>query len=137
MFYIYFSYFQALHHLTITFVLMTFAISVGTSNLFFYCYFGKYATDYLAAFANCLFQSNWFMMSNQIQKPFVIMIAYAQIPCIYHGSNIANLNLELFTGVSKCLLVLLLFLNFHLFLRQMLKTIISYYLTFKTLTAES
>lgn len=80
---------------------MTYAISVGTSNLFFYCYFGKYATDYLAAFANCLFQSNWFMMSNQNQKPFVIMIGYAQIPCVYHGSNIANLNLELFTKVSK------------------------------------
>lgn len=102
--YILLCIFQALRHLTFTLVLMTFAICVGTAILFFYCYFGKYATEYLAAFASCLFESNWFMMSNQLQKPFVIMIAYGQTACVYHGSNVANLNLELFTKVSKCLL---------------------------------
>lgn len=68
-------------------------------NLFFYCFYGKSATEYYLNFADLLFQSKWYELPNKLQKSIIIMIGNAQQPLYYHGFNIAYLNLETFTNV--------------------------------------
>lgn len=120
-----------IHDLDISFVVMVFATSISGSNLFTYCYYGKYATESFAAFANCSYKSNWIVLPNDLQKYFVIMIAYSQIPAIYHGYNIVNLSLETFTTVTFFVHRSYLTVNTHFHL-QIFKNVISYYLVFKT-----
>lgn len=86
-------------------------------TLYLYCYYGKYATDSYASYANCLYNSNWIILPLNFQKLFVVMIGHAQQPLFYHGYGMVELNLETFARVSK--------------------TGITYYLMFKTLTAQN
>lgn len=77
-----------------------FAVGVSALTLFYYCYHGQNATDYYAAFADCLYGSEWMYLSTILQKPFVFMIAHAQTPRQYHGYGIVSLNLETFAKVN-------------------------------------
>lgn len=72
---------------------------VSTSLLFFYCYFGKIATDSLEGMADCLFESNWHELPIELQKYFLIMIGNAQRKLHYHGFGIVRLDLEAFSKV--------------------------------------
>lgn len=85
-----------------TFLLVMYSLSIGLSNLYLYCHFAKNATDYYEQFADCLYNSDWTNLPNEFKKPLVIMIGNAQIPLLYHGFNIANLDLELFSRVKFC-----------------------------------
>lgn len=73
---------------------------VSTSLLFFYCFFGKIATDTYGQMSDCLFQSNWFELPIEQQKFFIVMIANAQRELVYQGFGIVTLNLETFTKVN-------------------------------------
>lgn len=77
-------------------------ITIGTnlSNLLLYCYYGKQTTDYYAAYADCLFESQWYKLPVDLQKVMLMVIGNAQRPLFYHGFRIARMNLETFTSVS-------------------------------------
>ncbi|XP_055301621.1 odorant receptor 85b-like [Sitodiplosis mosellana] len=94
-------------------LLVIVGMSVGLSYLFLFCYYGKRTNVYYYLMGHSLFESNWYLLSYELQKFYVLMIANAQLPVNYHGMNVVDLNLERFTKI--------------------LNTIISYYLAFKTL----
>lgn len=74
-------------------------VMVSTSLLFWYCYFGKIATDSFEAMSDCLYESDWPSLPIELQKYFIIMIANAQRKVHYHGFGIVKLDLEAFTKV--------------------------------------
>lgn len=76
-------------------------VSISTSNLFFYCFYGKLATDCYIQFPQYLFESNWWKFKVKQQKMISTMICNAQQPLYYHGSGIVNLNLETFQKVNN------------------------------------
>lgn len=76
-----------------------FSIAFGMLNLFLYCYFGKRSTDYYTSFADHLYDSNWIVLPADLQNMYVLIIAHAQKPLLYHGCGIAYLNLEIFGKV--------------------------------------
>lgn len=69
--------------------------------LYAYCYYGKLATDYYAQYAERLCYSKWMNLPTNIQKYFIMMIAYAQEPMFYHGYGIVELNLNTYTKVRS------------------------------------
>lgn len=121
------------------------SLLVSGANLFLYCYYGNRSTIDYAQMAHSLYESNWYQHSVGLQRFFKMMIANAQRPLFYHGFRIVQLNLETYLKVtnhynriifanvtgshSNAFRLLLLF--------QLLKTVISYYLMFKTLAMES
>ena len=89
--------FQTIKHLDMSFLLFIGGLTMSIMNLFFYCFYGKSATEYYLHFADLLFESKWYELPNQYQKFIILMLENAQRPIYYHGSNIAYLNLETFT----------------------------------------
>lgn len=81
--------------------MVTLAALVSSLNLFAYCYFGKMATEHFLSYADHLFESKWYQLPNKLQRFLIPMIIDAQQPLHYHGSFIANLNLETFAKVRK------------------------------------
>lgn len=81
------------------------AVAIGMLIIYFYCYFGKRATDCFMNMTDCLFESNWPTISIDLQKYFIFMIRTARKPIHYNGSRIVNVNLETFTVVSLNLLI--------------------------------
>lgn len=80
--------------------MMFITLSAGLSHLFVYCFFGKLATESFEKMAYCLYESNWYGLSVDLQKNFILMIENAQIPIFYHGFEMLVLNLETFTQVN-------------------------------------
>lgn len=108
------SIFQALQHIDIQFFLLFGGGAIGLMNLYVYCYYGKMATVELEAYADCIYNTQWYRKPLEIQKSFVVVIAHTQRPLFYHGFGAINLNMETFL--------------------RLLKTVISYYFMFKTIT---
>lgn len=82
-------------------ILLTSSVA-GVSSLFFYCYFGRLATEIFGNMADCLFDSNWQCLPLKIQRRhLIIMIQNAQRPLHYHGVGIVVLNLNTFGKVIK------------------------------------
>lgn len=75
------------------------ALLVGTTNLFFWCFFGKLTSESYARIADYLYESNWQDLPVELRKYFILLIANAQRPIFYHGFGIAVLNLETFCKV--------------------------------------
>lgn len=75
-------------------------VMIGTSNLFLYCYYGKLVTDSYFQFADCLFESDWYLLPTKSQKYFIMMIGNAHRPLCYYGFGVLSLNLETFTKVN-------------------------------------
>lgn len=120
-------------------VLMSFLVSSG--NLYLYCFYGNRSTRDYAEMAHYLYASNWYKHPVELQKFFKMMIANAQIHLFYDGSGIVQLNLETYLKVKQYLnmrmgsiskdLKIIVYIIF-----QLLKSVISYYLMFKTLVEE-
>lgn len=91
--------FQLFQHIRfeVTFVLML--IFLNMLNLFLYCFFGRMATESFEQMAICLYQANWPVLPNHLQKYFLLMIANAQRPLYYHGFGMVAMNLQTFTKV--------------------------------------
>lgn len=85
---------------------MSYAVALGLASLYLYCYFGKITTDNYSNFANEMYKSNWIILPIELQKLFVLMISHGQIPVVYHGYNVVNLDLVLFTKVKNSLIFL-------------------------------
>lgn len=85
---------------------------VGIANLFFFCYFGKLATESYRSMADALFDSNWSEVPVRLRKYYIIMIANTEKPIYYQGFGVAVLNLETFTKVKEIFRIFLeIFLN--------------------------
>lgn len=65
-----------------------------------YCAFGKKATDSFTNIGECMYESNWYVLSVDVQKYLVLVIGNAHIPIQYHGFGVAFLNLETFLKVK-------------------------------------
>ena len=121
------------------------------SGMFPYCYFGKLATESYEKICDCVFELNWRKLPLALQKYIVFMILNMQESLHYHGFHVATLDLNTYVNVSqsgnsdKCCS----FYNqisdphrthyslelFSLFF-QLLKTVMSYYLMFKTIASK-
>lgn len=102
------------------------------------------ATESYATIADSLYECNWYELSPKLQKYLTIMITNAQGPMFYHGFGVAVLNLETFNRVRKKLeysfvesdRILIFNLKcISLVSLQMIRTVLSYYMMFKTLTS--
>lgn len=80
--------------------MITVAITLGASDLYLYCNYGKLASHSFEIMANTVYESNWIELSNDLKKYVVLMIAIGQKPMQYHGFGIIVLNMETFTRVS-------------------------------------
>lgn len=96
----FFHFNQQLKDPDIMATLFIFIIGVVTSVLFFYCYFGKIATESFQTMSDCLFEVNWQDVCVDLQKHYVLIIQNAQRPIFYHGFHLAILDLSTFTKVS-------------------------------------
>lgn len=67
--------------------------------LFILCFFGCRATTNYENIANYSYESNWYELSNDKQKSFIMMICNAQRPRYFHGCQLFNINLEIFAKV--------------------------------------
>lgn len=91
------------------------------------------------SFADLLYESKWRRLPDRLQKLFIMMIANAQRPLNYHGFGLAFLNLYTFGAVSipsvYNVITWSMLHNFSLFnlFTQTLRTVVSYYIAFKTL----
>lgn len=119
------------------------SLIVSGANLFLYCYYGNRSTNDYAQMAHSLYHSSWYKHSAAMQRFFKMMIANAQRPLFYHGFRMVELNLETYLKVSGFVDVQTVYdgLNiqlkrFYCFRFQLLKSVISYYLMFKTLAME-
>lgn len=116
-----------------------FVMFAGVSNLFVFCFFGKMATESFEGMADCIAVANWQTLSIGLQKNLVLIMANAQRPLYYHGFHIYFLNLQTFTkvrphGQMDHLMFTLQFdlKTYHNF--QLIKTVFTYYMMFKTVT---
>lgn len=93
--------------------------------------------------ANGLNNCIWYKMPVNLQKYFILMIANAQRPVYYHGFKLIVLSLETFLDVN-----ISIYLHFYhkkmkkknscnlFFSFQMIRKVFTYYMLFKTITAE-
>lgn len=87
-------------HLGAEFLVIVICVISSSSNLFLYCYYGKFTTDSYLAFNQSVYESIWYLLSLKIQKTMVLIIGNAQRPLFYHGSHIVSLNLETLLKVT-------------------------------------
>lgn len=83
----------------INFFVILLTLVVGIMILFFFCSYGKSASESFEQMANRLYECNWLEFPVDTQKYIRVMIMNAQRPINYHGSGIAVLNLETFAKV--------------------------------------
>lgn len=108
-------------------VVLSSKIACGLTNLFFYCYFGKYASENFSKISDCLYETDWQRLPVKLQKYFIIMITNTQKLVFYHGFGMVYLNLETFCKVCNILLVhfiriILRNLSFYRWFRQFSRT---------------
>lgn len=123
-------------------------VSVSVFNLFIYCYLGRVATESFLKMSECSYESNWQRLPVKLQKYFIVMIANMQQPLYYHGFSVAVLNLETFNKVRLTwrknlahmqptnLIETHISLVFLTFFQQLMKTMFTFYMTFKTVTSQ-
>ncbi|XP_055305867.1 odorant receptor 82a-like [Sitodiplosis mosellana] len=106
-------------HIDFNILTLLMAATISGLNLFLYCYYGKLATESFLSMGDCLYESNWQDLPIQLQQHLRFMINYMQLPIYYRGWNlkIATLNLETFI--------------------TLIKTVVTNYMMFKTITADS
>lgn len=89
-----------LNHIDFNIFTLFIVVTIGISNLFIYCYFGKLATKSFEDMADRLYESNWHIYPFSLQKHLILMIGDMQIKLHYSGFGMAVLNLETFCAVS-------------------------------------
>lgn len=139
------------------------AIFLSLSNIFVYCFLGKFAFECFDKMPGSLYDSNWYKLPNRYWKYLVIIIGNMQTPLYYCGFGVAILDLETFTKVCigsksfvenqdfkvfqdyicvwicpKKFLHICYYTNVtwvdKVFFFQVLNTVYSYYMIFKTFT---
>lgn len=95
------SPFQQWHHANFTMATVLAATSIGFSNLFIFCFFGKLATECFEMISDCIYEMEWYAQPNELQKYFILMIVNMQKPIYYHGFDVAKLELRTFITVNR------------------------------------
>lgn len=126
--------FQQLKNFELSFVIILDTLLLYTFHIFLYCYLGKMASQSYEKMTYCLYESNWMELNTDLQRFFVLMIKNTQRPLFYHGYAMVNLHLETFSKVSKLDSAYSNDLRKSIF--QLLRTVFSYYMMFKTIAAE-
>lgn len=136
--------FKRLKHPDFNIAILICAALSSISILFLFCLFGKLSTEKFERMSNCLYDSKWNKLPIELQKFYVIIIGVAQRPLHYHGFGVIYLHLQTFTRVRTCdhwnenenenenVFVNQLFNIF--FLLQMIRTVYTWYMMFKTVT---
>lgn len=88
-----------MRHIDINMGFLLIVVSIGGSNLFLYCFFGKVATESYRKMVDSLYEANWQILPIELQKYFILMIGNAQRPLYYSGFGVAVLNLKTFCKV--------------------------------------
>lgn len=125
-----------MQHPTFAAIFMWVVFSVAALNPCVYCYFGKSATESFLKMADSLYEANWIERPVSLQKYFVLAIQNAQRPLFYHGYGIAVLDLDTLANVSKVIWDEQDRWTDWISFLQMLKTVLSYYMMFKTITTD-
>lgn len=90
------------NHEYVQLAVVLFALSFGMIVLFFYCYFGKMATDSFGNIADCIYyEMKWQKLPLALQKCISLMLRNMQKPIHYHGFDVITLDLRTFTHVSS------------------------------------
>lgn len=132
---------QHLHSGNFTALILVLSASISMLNLLLYCYFGKMATESFEKMSDCVYELNWQVLPINLQKYILIMIINMQKSLYYHGFEVAVLNLNTYLRVSRKKIISndklgITFYGVSLFFCQLIKTVLSYYLIFKTITSE-
>lgn len=94
------AFFKVLQKFSLNIGVLFACVIVSGSNLFLYCHFGSRSTQTSLAYANLIYDSEWFQLPTELQKFIIVMIANAQRPLFYHGFGVARLNLDTFCSVN-------------------------------------
>lgn len=134
---------KAIHDFQLNFIITFMGVFISGGTLYLYCESAQLATDNLIQFGDEVFDSDWYKLPIEIQKSFILIIANAELPINYDGLHMVDLNSPTFARVWKnhCLVKSFeLFslqrrsaLMWHFLHFQVLKSVMSYYLMFKTL----
>lgn len=114
-------------------------VMCGSSNLFLYCFYGKWATESYANMTYYVYEADWPSAPVALQKYFILMIANMQKPLYYHGFGIAVLNLETFAKVCTNTIYTFYFVISIIelkFFLQFMKTVATCFMMFKALTSK-
>lgn len=97
---------QALRHLNFYILTVFNVVFASTSNLYFYSFAGAVVTQSALKYADILYESDWYRMSDRLQKYFIIMIAETQQPIYLDGYGFIRLSLEGFNRVSHRIVII-------------------------------
>lgn len=90
-------------HIDFSICILAMAFSMGSINVFIYCFLGKLATESFSKMADSLYDIDWHKLPVGVQKYVILMIGNMQQPLYYHGYfSITILNLDTFTVVKTC-----------------------------------
>lgn len=92
---------QRLGHLDVGLILALFAVKSGILTIFIYSYYGAHTTNNCLAFADIVYNSQWYdRLSLHLRKSLINVIFDAQRPLIFSGFGIVQLTLETFLAVG-------------------------------------
>lgn len=81
----------------------------GLLNLFGLCYYGSVTSTSFQMMGESLYECDWYNLSIEWKKNFLIMFRNVQRPIAYHGQYFAVLNLNIFfkvwTQMNRCFLI--------------------------------
>lgn len=159
-----FEWLQKVQDIDFDISLLFIALSTGGLSVFLFCFYGKMATQSYEQIYDALCEYNWHELPIGLQKYILFMMLNIQKPLRYRGFIFA-LDLETFSKVStfslylwmKSFLILyvhwqlnkflffyfywkwqpgnILFKKLSIFFQKTMKTVITYYMMFKTITA--
>lgn len=93
--------------MTFSFCMICVAFSLGSSNLFLHCIYGRIASESFEDMTVDLYRCNWIGLPNNLQKYLITMLIFAQTPITYHGFGIVELNMETLASVSSSVFFLI------------------------------
>lgn len=104
-------------------------------TVYLYCHFGSVITESFSKCGDLVYESHWLELPINLQRFSIMMIQNSHLELAFKGFDMVELNLESFTNVR------IHFIQFHniilmMSLFQVTKTVVSFYLAFKTLTAD-
>lgn len=126
---------QAMKHLDLNFFVLCIGANTSIGTIFLYCFVGSLTTEQSLRFVDISYESQWYKLSMDQQKIIHILMVNAQRPLIFSGFQIIELNLITFIKVQFILLEQWnRFYSLNYVLQQIMKTVVTYYFIFKSIT---
>lgn len=96
-----FNSFKAFKDPDVDLIIIIFMTIACALFLFVPCFYGCHVTVNYLNVANDFYEANWYALSSDKQKYFIMMISNAQLPRFYHGCHMINLDLGTYTKVDN------------------------------------